>query len=164
MQKRITQKQALIKLQRYCAYQERCHAEVTEKLSSLGIWGDWANEIIVDLIEERFLNEERYACSLVRGKFKYKQWGRNKIIQRLKQKKISPYLIKHSLKELNEEDYIKTIQKLIEKKDKRLRDEDVYKRKQKIVNYLLQKGYESPLIWKHLNSYFEKKGTEEDVL
>lgn len=155
--KYYSQKEALNKLQRYCAYQERCHQEVREKLSDLGIWGDWADQIIVQLIEENFLNEERYACCIARSKFKYKQWGRTKIIQRLKEKRISPYLIKLSLKEIDEEEYIATLQRLMEKKDNalQLRESNPFNRKQKIAKYLQQKGYEPALIWKYLAIYFQ---------
>ena len=155
--KYYSQKEALAKLQRYCAYQERCHHEVKEKLSGFGIWGDWADQIIVRLIEENFLNEERYAGCIVRGKFKYKKWGRIKIIQRLKEKRISPNLIRLSLKEISEEDYLATLQLLIEKKDDslHLKETDPFKRKQKIAKYLQQKGYESPLIWEYLAMHFQ---------
>lgn len=147
-QKYLSKDEALSKLQRYCAYQERCHKEVRTKLLDLGIYGDTLEEIISELIVDNFLNEERFATSYVRGKFVFKKWGRIKIKQELKFRKISDYCIKKGMQEIEDEDYQKTIDELLEKKAKNERELDPFKRRAKLARYLIQKGYESALIWK----------------
>ena len=139
--------QALQKLKHYCSYQERCHAEVKEKLYSLGLFKKDVELVISQLIEENYLNEERFAQLFARGKFRMKQWGRIKIKHELKQKRISEYCIKKALKEIDETDYQKTLKKLTETKWKSLKSErNVFVKKNKTMNYLLQKGYEPTLI------------------
>ena len=139
--------QALQKLKHYCSYQERCHAEVKEKLYSLGLFKKDVELVISQLIEENYLNEERFAQLFAGGKFRMKQWGRIKIKHELKQKRISEYCIKKALKEIDEADYQKTLKKLTETKWKSLKSErNVFVRKNKTMNYLLQKGYEPTLI------------------
>ncbi len=146
--KYLSKEEALSKLQRYCAYQERCHQEVRTKLLDLGIYGDILEEIITELIIDNFLNEERFAKSYARGKFVFKKWGRIKIKQELKLRKLSAYCIKKGMQEIEDDDYQKTIEELLKKKDKYERETDPYKRRNKLARYLIQKGYESALIWK----------------
>jgi regulatory protein len=139
--------QALEKLKSYCAYQERSHQEVRTKLLSLEVYGDELEEIIGALIEENFLNEERYAAAIVRGKFRYKQWGRIKIKQALKFQKISTYCIQKAMKEIEDDEYQKTLLHLAEKKWESLHSEkNKFTKMAKLRNYLLQKGYETDLI------------------
>src|SRR5687767_15443183 len=110
--KQLTKEQALQKLRHYCAYQERCHVEVKEKLYSFGLRKQMVEESIAQLIEEDYLNEERFAIQFAGGKFRMKQWGRVKIKYALKQKQVSEYCIKKAMKELDEKDYGNTLQKL----------------------------------------------------
>ena len=139
--------QALEKLKSYCAYQERSHQEVRTKLLSLEVYGDELEEIIGALIEENFLNEERYAAAIVRGKFRHKQWGRIKIKQASKFQKISTYCIQKAMKEIEEDEYQKTLSQLAEKKWETLHNEkNKFTKMAKLRNYLLQKGYEADLI------------------
>ena len=97
MEKWVSKEEALAKIQRYCAYQDRCHQEVRTRLLDMGVYADWLEEIIVQLIEENFLNEERFARSFARGKFRIKQWGRNRIRQELKKRNISAYCIRMAM-------------------------------------------------------------------
>ena len=146
---------ALEKIKYYCAYQERSHKEVRSKLLELEIYGDELENYISILIDENYLNEERYACAIVRGKFNYKQWGRNKILQTLKQQGISTYCINKAMKEIDEDDYLKTIQTLAEKKMETLRSEsNKFAKMTKLKNYLMQKGYEFNYINDILKSNF----------
>lgn len=138
--------QALEKLKHYCAYQERSHKEVEEKLHQLKVWGEDADEIISNLIQENFLNEERYAQAYVRGKFNMKKWGRNKIRYALKRNQISDYCIKKGMQEIDEEDYLKTLSVLTRKKYETLKKEQHFRRIQKTRAYLVRKGYEYELI------------------
>lgn len=134
-------------IQHYCAYQERCHSEVRNKLLELNFRGDDLEEAIVLLIEENYLIEERYARSYIGGKFRINHWGRRKIIQELKKKKVSEYCINKGLKEIDEDDYMVTLQKLIDKKQAELKSEkNIFIRKQKLQRYLMQKGFEIELI------------------
>ena len=114
--KNLTKEQALQKLKHYCAYQERCHSEVKEKLYSLGIWKKDQDEIFATLIEENYLNEERFAIAYAGGKFRINQWGRVKIRLALKQKQVIEYCIKKALREIDEKTYRKTLEKLATKK------------------------------------------------
>ncbi|AWO01240.1 RecX family transcriptional regulator [Chitinophaga alhagiae] len=135
----------LLKLRHYCAYQERCHSEVREKCYGLGLRGEDIEEAIAHLVEENFLNEERFARAYAGGKFRMQQWGRKKISMVLKQKQISPYCIKKGLEEIDEEDYRSTLQALAEKKYHQLRGEQLLKRQYKTMQFLLQRGFEQEL-------------------
>ena len=151
--KQIGKEQALLKAKHYCGYQERNHLEVKEKLYSFGLWKKEVEEIISTLIEENYLNEERYAIAFAGGKFRMKHWGRTKIKYELQQKKISAYCIKKAMKEIDEKDYGKIFSKLAEKKWASLKNEkNIFAKKRKIQDYLLQKGFEYELI----NEFFKK--------
>ena len=135
------------KLRQYCAYQERCHAEVKEKLYSFGLHRNEVDESIAQLIEENYLNEERFAIHFAGGKFRMKQWGRVKIKYALKQKQISEYCIRKAMKEINEDDYVATLQKLSAEKWRTLRSEkNKFIKMRKTRDFLLQKGYETDLV------------------
>jgi regulatory protein len=140
-----SKEQAFQKIKHYCSYQERSHSEVKEKLYSFKLPRNEVELLIADLIEADYLNEERFAKLFVGGKFRVKQWGRVKIKYELKQKGISEYIIKLALKEISEEDYETSLQKLAVAKWKLLKGEQYINRQVKTINYLLQKGYEAPL-------------------
>lgn len=127
----LTKEQALQKLKQYCAYQERCHREVKEKLYALGVWKRDHDEIIATLIEENYLNEERFAIAYAGGKFRIKGWGRIKIKYELKQKQVSEYCIKKALKQIDESDYIAKLTKLATEKYQSLKGEQYLIRKRK---------------------------------
>lgn len=135
------------KIKRYCAYQERSHYDVRGKLIELKVYGEDLEETIGILIEENYLNEERFACALARGKFSLKKWGRLKIRQALKQHQVSDYCIKKAFLEIDEEAYQKTFDLLAEKKWDDLRSEkNRFTKMGKLQHYLLSKGYESEYI------------------
>ncbi len=145
--KYLTKEQALQKAKHYCGYQERCHKEVKEKLYSLGLYKQQVEECISQLIEENYLNEERFAQQFAGGKFRMKQWGRVKIKYELKQKNVSEYCIKKGMKEIDETDYEKTLQKLAQEKWNTVKSEkNVFIKLRKTQDYLMQKGYEHELI------------------
>ena len=147
MNTKLSKEQALPKIKQYCTYQERCHAEVKEKLYAFGLYKKDVEQLMSQLIEENYLNEERFAIQYAGGKFRMNQWGRIKIKYALKQKQVSDYCIKKALKEINESDYKKTLQKLAEQKLKTLKGEkNIFIKKRKLQDYLLQKGYESELV------------------
>ncbi|HVF97815.1 MAG TPA: regulatory protein RecX [Flavisolibacter sp.] len=147
MQKKyLTKEQALQKLRHYCAYQERSHSEVQQKLWELGVNRSEHDAIISSLIEDDYLNEERFAKQFVGGKFRMKDWGKKKIYYALKEKKVSEYAIKQAMKEIDEEAYKKTVQEMAEKKYDSLKGEQYIVRKRKTIDYLLQKGYESAFV------------------
>ena len=149
--KQLTREQALQKLKQYCAYQERCHSEVKEKLYNLGVWKRDHDEIIATLIEENYLNEERFAIAFAGGRFRIKKWGRVKIKYELKQKQVSEYSIKKSLKQIDESEYLGVLTKLAEEKYIALKGEQYLVRKKKTMDYLLQKGYETELVHKTIS-------------
>lgn len=142
----LTKEQALQKLRQFCAYQERSHHDVQQKLYALKVPRREHDEIIATLIEEDYLNEQRFAEQFTGGKFRMKGWGKNKIQQKLKQKNVSSYAISSAMKEIDEEAYQNNLRKEAEKKYASLKNEQHLVRKKKTLNYLLQKGYEYPLI------------------
>ncbi len=144
--KKLTPDSAFTKVKHYCAYQERSHAEVKEKLYSYGLRKDDVEILLSRLIEENYLNEERYARQFAGGKFRMKKWGRVKITYELKQKRISTYNIKKGLEEIDEEQYQSVLKKLVAHKWKSLKDEQHIIRQMKTQQYLLQKGFEPALI------------------
>lgn len=151
IRKQLSKEQALQKLKHYCGYQDRSHSEVKEKLYSLGVWKKDHDEIMATLIEENYLNEERFALAFAGGKFRMKQWGRVKIKYELKQRQISEYSIKKALKQIDEEEYMTTLKKLAYDKYASLKGEQYLVRKKKTIDYLMQKGYEPGLIQTVLN-------------
>jgi regulatory protein len=143
----IGPEKAFQKIRQYCAYQERNHHEVNEKLYSFGLYKDQVEELISKLIEENFLNEERYAIAYAGGKFRMKDWGKNKIKYGLKQQQVSDYCIKKALKLIDEEEYEQKLKKLFDIKEKTLKSEkNIFVKRKKIQQYLIQKGYETSLI------------------
>ncbi len=143
----FTPEQSLLKIKQYCAYQERCHSEVKDRLYSYGLHKKEVDEITATLISENYLNEERFAKQFAGSKFRMKKWGRNKIKQALRQKQISEYCIKKALKEIDDMEYKRTFEKLAEQKLKTLKSEkNIFIKKRKLQDYLLMKGYESDLM------------------
>lgn len=134
------------KLVNFCVYQDRCHAEVEQKMKEFVLIPEAKEEIILYLIKENFLNEERFAKSFTRGKFYIKKWGKNKIKLNLLQKGISEKLILKSFLEINQEDYVKELKLLTEKLQPLGKGLKEYQKKQKIIKTLLSKGYEYDLI------------------
>jgi regulatory protein len=160
--KYLTKEQALQKLKHYCAYQERCHSEVKEKLYSFGVWKRDHDEITATLIEENYLNEERFAIAFAGGKFRIKKWGRVKIKYELKQKQVSEYSIKKALKQIDEEDYLKVVTKLAKEKYASLKSEQYLVRKKKTMDHLFRRGFEAELVngaIKNITDKTESKGS-----
>lgn len=138
---------SLQKAKHYCAYQERSHSEVKEKLYSLGLHKKEVDQLLSTLIEENYLNEERFAIHFAGGKFRIKQWGRIRIKYELKKKQVSEYCIRKALATIDVGDYRKTLKKLSDTKAKTLTTEkNPLTRKKKLQHYLLQKGFEKDLI------------------
>jgi regulatory protein len=136
---------AMAKAEHYCAYQERSQQEVRNKLYEWGLWMDAVENIIIRLIGENYLNEERFAKAYVKGKFSQKAWGRIKIKQGLKFKNVSPVLIKKALLTIDASDYMDTLTRLMEKKAATVAEKDPYKRKYKLQQYALSRGFEPDL-------------------
>lgn len=145
--KRISLDQARIKIFRFCAYQERCHQEVKAKLYAFGLFTSDVDLLIVELIDQNFLNESRFAASFASGKFRMKKWGRKKIEFALKQKAISDWCIKKALQELDPDEYHQTLTYLIETQRKKLLGLSEYEIKGKVAAYLINKGFESDLVY-----------------
>lgn len=148
---KLTRDEALPKIKHYCAYQERSHKEVKEKLYSLGLYKQDVELLISQMIEEGYLNEQRFATQFAGGKFRMKQWGKKRIEQELQQKQVSPYCIKKALQQIDNTDYTTTLEKLASKKWDQLKGEmNIFIKKRKLQDYLLQKGYEIPLVKQQL--------------
>jgi len=142
-----TLSEATKKLEHYCAYQERCHKEVATKLREMRMIPEAIDEIVTHLIRENYLNEERFARAFARGKFRIKKWGRNRIVSELKHRAISKYNIKAALSEIEDHEYFKTFDALAEKRNSEIKENHPQKRKKKLVDYLLYRGWESHLVY-----------------
>ena len=149
-----TPEQAYEKIKHYCGYQERCHKEVKDKLYGYGLYKKEVDQLLSRLIEEEYLNEERFAKLFAGGHFRTKQWGRKKIEFALKEKQISVYCIKKGLAEIDDVDYEKTLLSLATKKWNSLKGEQYIKRQAKTRDYLLQKGYEAALVMRAVQHIF----------
>ena len=151
--KYVSKEDALKLLQKYCAYQDRCHQEVRTKLLSYKIYGDDLEDIITQLIQEKYLDELRYTKSFVRGKTHIKKWGPTKIKQILNQKQISDYCQRKAFEELEDGIDSKNIRYWLERKSKEYAKHTPYVQKQKLIRFLLAKGFEYADIKDQLNKY-----------
>ena len=134
------------KMEHYCVYQDRCHQEIEIKMKEYQMIPEAKEKILLHLMRHDFLNEERFSKSFARGKFRIKNWGKQRIIRELKIKNISSYNIKTALKEIDEELYVKTIEKIAISKNNTIKESNLFKKNKKIYDYLYRKGYESSLI------------------
>ncbi|TDS12684.1 regulatory protein [Maribacter caenipelagi] len=148
--KGFTIQEATKKIENYCAYQDRCHKEVVSKLKEMGMIPLAVDTIIAQLIEDRFLNEERFAKSFARGKFNIKKWGKNRIVRELKFRNISKYNITTALKEIEPEVYLETLDNLAKKRLNQITETNIQKRRKKLADYLLYRGWESHLVYEKL--------------
>lgn len=154
----FTPDQALQKARQYCAYQERCHKEVKDKLYGFGLNKKEVEEILSQLIEQNYLNEERFAIQFAGGRFRIKHWGRVKIKYELKQKQVSDYCIKKALASIDDDDYMRQLQKLFDEKLRALRSEkNVFVKKRKLQDHLLQKGFEAELVRMMISARVKKE-------
>ncbi|MEJ6792438.1 MAG: regulatory protein RecX [Lacinutrix sp.] len=151
LKKTYTVTEAQKKLEHYCAYQERCHKEVRQKLKSMGMIPEAIDIIIVHLLKHNFLNEERFAKIFVSGKFRIKKWGRYRLRLELKKKDISTVNLKAALNEIPEYEYLEVFNALAEKKFESILETNKFKKKKKLVDYLLYRGWESYLVYDKAN-------------
>lgn len=154
MNEKLTFNEAKLKLEYYCSYQERCHLDVVDKLKQLQVSKPYIDEITVHLIQNDFLNEERFARSFARGKHRIKHWGKIRIVNELKQRQISAPNIKCALSEISDEEYQDTLEKLSERHWDTIRETNAQKKKKKFCDYLLRKGWESNLVYEKLKQLF----------
>ena len=157
-QKTYTLKEATAKLEGYCAYQERCHKEVNQKLREMRMIPEAVDIIIIHLLKYNFLNETRFTQAYTRGKFNYKKWGKQRIVRELKYRDISKYNIDLGLKEITDEDYENTFNELAEKRHFQLSSENnLQKKRKKLADYLLYRGWESFLVYDKVNELIKYK-------
>ncbi len=149
--KTYTVQEATSKLESYCAYQERCHQEVVQKLTGMHMIPEAIDVIMVHLLQHNFLNEERFAKTFVSGKFKIKAWGRNRIAFQLKQKGVGKVNINTALAEITDEEYIGVFNDLAEKRASSIKETNKLKKKKKFIDYFLYRGWESHLVYDKAN-------------
>ncbi len=154
--KTLTPAQAREKIRRYCAFQERSHQEVRNKLYEYGVYRSDIDEMLTDLITEGYLNEERFSKAFAGGKFRMKKWGRIKISHALESKGISPNCIRIGLKEIDETSYVNTLRELLEEKSRQIDKESIFVLRDRISKYAIQKGYEPEIVWTEINQLFPK--------
>lgn len=148
LKKSFTVNEVKRKLEQYCVYQDRCHKEVEQKMREYNLIPEAREMILLSLMKDNFLNEERFSKSFARGKFRIKSWGKQRIVRELKFKDISSYNIKTALKEINEKEYIETIYRITENRNDVISETNIYKRKRKLIDFLMRKGFENELIYK----------------
>ncbi|GAA4378235.1 regulatory protein RecX [Hymenobacter koreensis] len=144
--KTYTPGEALQKIASFCAYQERSHKEVEDKLRSYGLDEEEAGEITIRLVREKLLDDERFARSFVRGKYRLKKWGRRRIRQELKMRGVSEFCIKAGMSEIDGDEYYRNLVELLEKKNALEKESNPHKRRQKLTLYVTAKGYEGEFI------------------
>lgn len=149
-QKAYSVQEATKKLEGYCAYQERCHKEVVNKLREIRMIPEAIDKIVVHLVENDYLNEERFAKSFARGKFTIKKWGRKRITLELKQRGISRFNIKTAIQEINQTAYLETFDALADKRLAQITEKNLLKRRKKLADYLLYRGWESDLVYEKI--------------
>ena len=152
---RLSPKEALAKIQHYCAYQERSHKEVKSKLFEYGLYASEVDELISNVITQGFLNEERFAKAFAGGKFRIKKWGKLKIQNELEFLGVSKRNITTALKEIDRVEYTKTLKSLINKKASQTTEQNSFKRKNLIARFVISKGYESELVWEILKDMLD---------
>ena len=143
----LSPKEALVKIQHYCAYQERSHKEVKNKLFEYGLYASEVDEILAQVITDGFLNEERFAKAFAGGKFRIKKWGRLKIKQELEMLGLTSRCVASGLKEIDASDYKKALKALIRKKASQITEKNEFKRKSLVARFVIGKGYESEIVW-----------------
>ena len=151
--KSLTKEQVLQKLRFYCRYQQRCQSEIKEKLFELGVNKKDHDEIMSELIKENRVNDERFALAFACGRFKLKQWGRKKIQQGLKEKRVSDEIAQRALDQINKKEYEAILNKLARERYAALKHEQHFVRKKKTMDYLMQKGYEIDLVKDAVNNF-----------
>lgn len=154
----FTAQEVLLKAAHYCAYQERCHQEVVQKLIEWGVSDNDRNLILMQLIEQNYLNEERFARAFAGGKFRTKQWGRLKILRELQWRRISDYCIRAAMEEIDEAIYRDVLNREILKKCNELKGESIFRRNQKVAGLFIRKGFEADLIWEVLKEVNQTEG------
>ncbi|MGG5487682.1 regulatory protein RecX [Gaetbulibacter sp. PBL-D1] len=149
--KTYTLDEAQKRMEQYCAYQERCHQEVTKKLYAMRMIPEARDKIIVHLLEHNFLNEERFTKTFVLGKFRIKKWGRKRLELELKRREISAYNIKLAFKEISDAEYLEAFNQLAEKKVAQIKESNLQKKRKKLADYLLYRGWETHLVYDKVN-------------
>ncbi len=151
--KSYTVDQATRALEHFCVYRERCHKEVETKLREMKMIPEAREVILMHLMEHNFLNEERFAKAFARGKFNIKKWGRIRIKKELQFRAISSYNIKMAMKEIDEEIYLKTLEQIAAKKAALIKESDPFKKRHKLAQYLISRGYESNLVFEQVKNF-----------
>ena len=139
----------LEKARQYCDYSERCVQDVREKLMQWQLRPEIIDKIILQLDKEDYINEDRYVRAFALGKLRNNKWGRNKILYALRQKNIPELLLQIGLEELETNEYTEIAKKLLQ--EKKISESDPFKRRNKLANFAIQKGFQSSLVWKLIN-------------
>ncbi|HJN63985.1 MAG: regulatory protein RecX [Flavobacteriales bacterium] len=148
--------EAISRIKNYCAMQDRCQWDVRQKLTEWGLLENTKDIIMTELINDGFIDEERFSRSFCRGKFRIKKWGRRKIKFELKMKNISSVCIKKGMEEIDEKEYLKALENQVEKKNGLIKEKNHFKRQTKLGNYLIKRGFESNLVWEKLKEMSDK--------
>jgi Uncharacterized protein conserved in bacteria len=150
--KHLSYAMALSKSQRFCSYQERCVYEIRLKLKDWGIGEQDASKIVLELIKENYLNDERFARIYTSGKFRIKRWGKIKISRELSKRQIDDSFIRSAINEIDQDEYLKLLEELLRKKSKEIKTDDTFIFNNKLAAYAVSHGYETDLVWKTINA------------
>lgn len=144
------------RLENYCAYQERCHFEIENKIFEMNLTNSEKEAVILHLLEQDFLNEERFSKAFARGKFNIKKWGKVRITRELKYRKITDYNINKALNEIDEAEYFTVFNQLAEKKFTQITEKNIQKKRKKLADYLLYRGWETNLVYDKVSELTSK--------
>lgn len=143
----FTVEEAKRSLERFCIYQDRCHQEIEKKLAEMHMIPEACEVVILHLMENDFINEERFSKSFARGKFRIKKWGKQRIIRELRMREISAHNIETALKEIDNDEYFRTLYEIAERRFAGINESNSLKKKKKLIDFLMRKGYENNLIF-----------------
>jgi regulatory protein len=155
---KLSKEDALSLMQKYCAFQDRCQSEIRTRLIEHSVYGETLEQIIAELIADDFINEERFAKAYVSGKFRIKRWGKIKIVKELKYRQISTYSIDKALKQIDYDEYLQTLNAILEKKARTITTKDPWERRKKLTAFATQKGYEYEVIKEVMQANSELAG------
>ena len=153
--KSYTVSESIARIYRYCAYQERSHQEVKNKLYEFGLTTDEVDELLSKMITEGFLNEERFAKAFAGGKFRIKKWGRLKIVRELESQGLTKRNINSGLNEIDLTDYRRTLKNLLIKKADQTEELNLFKKRDKVAKYAIAKGYEPEMVWEMIKDLID---------
>lgn len=157
MKKEITTQEALYKASALCSTTEYCSTEIRQKLLKWGVSENDSESIIQKLTDDGYINEERYCLAFIHDKLNYNKWGRRKIHEALRQKRIASSLIRETLGQIDPDLYQQILKKILDSKNKEIKADNAYERNGKLMRFALSRGFESEYISRLLPDIYDEE-------